>query len=116
MSAGGIPPLYRIIKGEVAEERDFHSAMVLARKPPRPEERERPEEWTGLSMFDDAAEARRRIRRWPVMGKALALVEDIDPEWSIVKQTIHPGHYTAWGRPEIFLASVKGIIPARGDH
>ena len=75
MSAGSVPPLYRIIKGERAEAHDFYSAMVLARKPPRLEERERPEMWTGLSMFDDPAEARRRIRRWPVMGSALARVE-----------------------------------------
>ena len=112
MSVGRIPPLYRIIKGKAAEESDFHSAMTLGRKSPRPDERERPEIWTGLSMFADPAEARRRIRRFPVMGRYLARVEGADPAWSVIKPTLYEGHYTAWGRPQVFLDAIKEVTPA----
>lgn len=110
MSAGAIPALFRIIKGDAPEERDFHSAMLLARIPPRPPERRKPEEWTGLSMFDSIEEARRRVAQYPRMGTAIARVESVDRTWSVIKPTGDDGHYTAWGRPEIFLPAVRGIL------
>ena len=110
MSAGAIPALYRIIKSDPSEERDFYSAMMLARIPPRRPERKNPGEWAGISMFNSVEEARRRVAKYPQMGTAIAQVEGIDPVWSIVKPTGEDGHYTAWGRPGVFLLAVREIL------
>lgn len=111
MSADTPPSLYRIIKGAAAQESDFQSAMALARAPIRPPERAQPELWTGLSMFEDAEMARRRVKRFPRLGTFLARVQGSDPDWSTSRPTGDDGHHTVWGRPEIFLAAIKEIIP-----
>lgn len=111
MSAEAAPSFYRVIKEATAQERDFYSAMMVGRTPPRPDERERPELWAGVSLFDSPETARRRARRFPALGAFLARIGEPDPRWSIIKPTLSNGHYTAWGRAEIFLAAITDIIP-----
>jgi hypothetical protein len=56
-----VPVLYRIVRSEVPVESDLTSFMMQG-KPPRRIERERPEIWTGLSLFDSPERAREGAR------------------------------------------------------
>lgn len=109
MSGPSVPALYRIVKEEGPTAEDFTSKMMQGHWPQR-RDRQHPNEWVGLSMFDSAELARRMARRFPILGTWVATVQ-LDPRRVIVAKTFGEGHYTVWGHPLAGLDAVAEIEP-----
>ena len=90
--------LYRIIKNNPASEDDFMSKAQLGIPCPVPDP-EVQRRWTGLSLFGSEEQARRVVRRLPMLGSFIAAL-DIPPEAGMrAEPTTGPGHYTLGGDP-----------------
>ena len=90
--------LYRIIQNNPASERDFMSKAQLGIPCPvrDPEVQRR---WTGLSLFGSEEQARRVVKRLPMLGSYLAAL-DIPPGAGMrAEPTTGPGHYLLGGDP-----------------
>lgn len=109
LSSGALPVLYRLIRAEAAREEDFYSMMLLGIRKPVLYERDHPEIWAGLSMFNAESEARRRAQRFRKLGRWIARIEGLDPEWVILSLPDESGHHTVWGRPRLFLEAVTSV-------
>lgn len=109
---GGLPILYRLVRAEQANEADFHSMMILGIRAPTDTEREQPEIWAGLSMFNTEAAARRRAKRFKRLPQWIAKIEGLDPDWVVIGTPDEDGHHTVWGRPGRLLAAVHSIVQA----
>lgn len=108
MSGPGLV-LYRIVRVGSPAADDFLSRMMLG-FPPRRTEREQPEIWAGLSMFDSADRARARAREFPALGAFIATIS-VDARRVVTRQTLGPGHYTVWGAPVVLLTAVMIVAP-----
>jgi hypothetical protein len=90
--------LYRIIQNNPASEDDFMSKAQLGISCPVPDP-EVQRRWTGLSLFGSEDQARRVVRRLPMLGSYLAAL-DIPPGSGIRGEpTTGPGHYALGGDP-----------------
>ena len=90
--------LYRIVQSERPTADDFMSKLHLGIPCPVPDP-EVQQRWTGLSLFGSEAEARRVVRRLPMLGSYLAAI-DIPPGAGMrAEPTTGPGHYTLGGDP-----------------
>jgi hypothetical protein len=110
MSGQGAPlRLYRIVKSNPPTTADFLARMMLGFLPRRIE-MERPEVWSGLSMYDTPEQARATANDFPALGTYVATVSiDTRNRRIVAHQTLKPGHYTVWGAPEVILAAVDTV-------
>jgi hypothetical protein len=68
----------------------------------------------GLSMYLEAHLAKATSRRWPRIGRHLAVVRLEAGNGFCWAHTAQPGHITVWGRPLQLLACIADILPV-GD-
>lgn len=69
---------------------------------------------TGISVYQTEAQARRKSRGMPWLGRAYIaelLLSDLK-DIRIERTTRSHGHFTLWGPPDIMLASVIRVIPS----
>lgn len=109
MSGMTIPTLYRIVQSASPTAEDFMSTMMRGR-PPERRDRQHPGEWAGLSLFDNAAQARRMAQRFPALGAWMATVS-LDPRRAVVRQTFGEGHHTVWCHPTAGLDAIVAVEP-----
>jgi hypothetical protein len=90
--------LYRILRSERPTEDDFKSKLHLGIPCPVPDP-EVQQRWTGLSLFGSEEQARRVVRRLPMLGSYIAAL-DIPPGAGMrAEPTTGPGRYTLGGDP-----------------
>jgi hypothetical protein len=90
--------LYRILVNTSASAEDFMSKAQLGIPCPvaDPEVQDR---WSGLSLFGSEEQARRVVKRLPMLGSFIAAL-DIPPGAGLrAEPTTGPGHYTLGGDP-----------------
>lgn len=98
MSDGQPLRLHRIVRDERPTQNDFMSKAHLGIPCPvsDPDVRQR---WSGLSLFGSEEQARRVVKRLPMLGSYIAAL-DIPPEAGArAEPTTGPGHYTLGGDP-----------------
>lgn len=102
--------LFRGVRRDPPTADDFRSNAARGRAPRRVE-REHPELWTGLSLFDTADAVRARARLYPAVGRFVAAVRVSDVADATVRPTLGAGHYTVWAEAEALLDAVIGVVP-----
>jgi hypothetical protein len=68
--------------------------------------------WTGLSVFEEIAQAHAQRERYPYLGDYIAELEiptDRYPEIRCERTTRTPGHWTLWGDANELLACVTMV-------
>lgn len=107
---------HRIVRTNRPTTLDFTSNAALGRplRDPSPEARRL---WDGISVSATEAQARRRARQYPMLGRFIARLEIPDGAPVRVERTTRvPGHYTLWGDPAVLLWYVVAVQPvARVD-
>ena len=90
--------LYRIVRSDRPTEDDFKSKLHLGIPCPvaDPEVQRR---WTGLSVFGSEEQARRVVRRLPMLGSHIAALDIPLGTGMRAEPTTGPGHYTLGGDP-----------------
>ena len=102
--------LYRIVRANPPTLDDFLSDDARGRgSPSEPPEIRRLR--SGRSVFQTEAQARRRARAFPVLGRYIAVLEITADSPVQIERTLGPGHHTAWGAPELVLAYVVAVVP-----
>jgi len=104
-----LPTLYRLVKSEEVQLDDFDSWMVRGVREPYEVEKEHPEQWAGLSMFDTEQAARKMAKGLKKLPRYVAKIENLDRDWIVVGPPDLDHHYDVWGSPKHFLAAVTGI-------
>jgi hypothetical protein len=100
---------FRFVATDPPTARDFFSNAQLGR-PRRTQAGETEEQWRGISVFDSREAARAmllRVPRFPL--RLLARLELSDDAPVRAEKTFGPGHYTAWGDPQLLLGAVTEI-------
>ena len=67
---------------------------------------------TGISAYRTFAQARRKARSYPMLGRFIAKLEipdDASVTWA--RTTNSSGHYTLWGEPPELLSYVVSVVP-----
>ncbi|MGH2583601.1 MAG: hypothetical protein ACRDJE_01660 [Dehalococcoidia bacterium] len=103
---------YRIIKAEEATMEDFlsHKARGI---PLRKDTSELRRSWEGVSVYDTLDTAREIVRRFPRIGRFIAVLEIAEGDLVRYEQTgDDPNHYDLWGDPRDMLRAVVRVIPA----
>lgn len=90
--------LYRILRSERPTDDEFKSKLHLGIPCPVPDP-EVQRRWSGLSLFGSEEQARRVVRRLPMLGSFIAAL-DIPPGAGMrAEPTTGPGHYPLGGDP-----------------
>ncbi len=105
-----LPTLYRLVVAEEAQLSDFDSWMVRGQRKPFQVERDHPDKWAGLSVYDTEASARKLARTLKKLPRYIAKMENLDPDWIVVGPPGSDRHCDAWGSPQHFLAAVTAIF------
>jgi hypothetical protein len=73
--------------------------------------------WEGISVFDSLGAARTKARRYPDLGKFVAVLQVPPGENISVAQTgrRREGHHTIWAEPGILLACVVDVVPVESE-
>src|ERR671914_1077446 len=96
----------RIIRANLAAEADFLSDKARG-LPPRNDEPLTLHVWDGISVYRTLAQAQRKARDYPFLGRFIAELDiDIDSPDIRVEKTYGRGHHTLWGAPATLLRSV----------
>src|SRR5438067_2493507 len=103
--------LHRITRDDPPTDRDFTSKAALGLLDPDADAETRRLE-SGLSMYRTLAQARRKARAFPFLGRFVATVR-IPTGQSFVTErtTASAGHFTVWGNPQALLAYVVAVDP-----
>jgi hypothetical protein len=105
---------YRIVKGTHHSDPEmldsFRSNYELGARP-RGLEVESALIHLGLSMYVKPAMAAATARRWPQIGKRIAMVQIGRGNGFCWAYTAQPGHVTVWGRPLQLLGCIADILP-----
>lgn len=68
--------------------------------------------WSGVSAYATLAQARAKVRQYPLLGSCIAELHV--PEGGAIRyeRTLRRsrGHHTLWGDPEVLLATVAGVV------
>ena len=114
MGAGGVArTFYRIVRTDPPTLGEFMSAQARG-KPPPDDEPETLRLHDGLSAYATIAQARRKARASPVLGRYIARLEI--PEGGPIRweRTLtSSGHHTIWGVPADLLRCVVLVEPVR---
>jgi hypothetical protein len=74
--------------------------------------------WQGISVYATEAQARRKGRASPRLGRYIARIELPDDSPVVFERTTtSSGRYTLWGDPSVILACVTDVVPvgSRGE-
>ena len=103
-------PFYRIIRANLATERDFLSDKARG-LPPRNDEPLTLHVWDGISVYRTLAQAQRKARDYPFLGRFIAELDiDLDTPGLRVEKTYGRGHHTLWGDPVTLLRFVVRVF------
>ena len=106
--------LYRIVRTNPPTLRDVTSKAALGLVDPAADAETKRLE-SGLSMYRTLAQARRKARAFPFLGRYIAVVDLTGVESVVVEcTTSSSGHYTVWGEPEVILACVMAVESLEG--
>jgi len=101
---------YRIVRASRATLDDFVSNAARGR--PKPSDPRDAYVWDGLSVYNTAAQARRKRRESPVLGNFIAVLR-VPLDGSVrVERTRGAGHHTLWANPDALLSLVVAVEPA----
>ena len=101
---------YRIIRTDSATEADFLSDKARG-FPPRNEEPLTLHVWDGISVFQTLAQAQRKARDYPFLGRFIAELDiDVDMPGIRIERTFGRGHHTLWGEPAVLVRLVVRIV------
>jgi hypothetical protein len=102
---------YRVVRQNPPALDDFTSNAAKGR-PLRYPSPETARLWSGISVNATEAQARRRVRQYPMLGTHIArLAIRADSHIQIERTTRIPGHYTLWGDPAELLSCVTEVVP-----
>lgn len=106
-----MPMLHRIVLANPPAEHDFLSDRTRGK--PRPTDPNLEPYWHGLSAYATEAQARKKARRVPMLGTAIAVLDlpDDDPSIRFERSLKSSGHYTVWGDPSVLLSRVQSVVP-----
>ena len=66
-------------------------------------------------MYATEAQARRKAKRVPILGRFIAAVEIPEAGPIRYERTLPShGHYTVWGDPQVMLNQVTSVVEADG--
>lgn len=101
---------YRIVKSDPPTLTDFLSDRARGRPPA--EEPARLRLHDGLSVYATLAQARRKAKAFPMLGRYLAVLRILDGTPLRYERTIASsgGHHTIWGEPEALLECVEAVV------
>lgn len=68
---------------------------------------------SGISLYATEAQARRNAKKYPRLGRYIAVVSIPDEAPVRVERTRGPGHHTIWGDPEYLLNCVVQVAAVR---
>ena len=107
--AGGVDALPHREKRPPALQ-DFLSDRARGRPVPRDPELRRLHD--GLSVYSTLAQARRKARAFPVLGRFIAVVRRPADASITAERTIpgSAGHHTLWGDAETLLDCVESVV------
>jgi hypothetical protein len=124
MTAGPVRRLHRIVQGDPPSIADFTSKAQLGLPCPVPDSDVR-HRWGGLSFFGTEAEARRIVRRLPMLGAFIATLEIPDAAGVNVERAYGPSDAAGDGpsRPtasgfqyEVWELQSRSLIIAYDDE
>lgn len=106
---------YRIVHRDSPDAEDFTSNLVLGKR--IPDDPEQAALWDGLSVQSTLAQARRRGRASPGLGRFIAVMQ-VPMDGSIrFERTLNAdGHHTIWGDPDELRMTVVSVEPVRPVH
>lgn len=101
---------YRIVKSDPPTLTDFLSDRAKGRPPAVEPARRRLHD--GLSVYATLAQARRKARAFPMLGRYVAVLRVLDETPLRYERTIASsgGHHTVWGEPETLLECVEAVV------
>jgi hypothetical protein len=105
---------YRIVLTDPPTLSDFLSAQARGRAALE-DDPERIRLHQGISVYATAAQAHRKARASPVLGRYVAVLEI--PENGPIRwerTTASQGHHTLWGDPATLLRCVVAVVPSTG--
>jgi hypothetical protein len=108
-----MPTIYhRIVKSAHPSARDFLSYELLGIPlPPNPTD-EQIRIHSGTSVYATEAQARRKARGIPSLGRFIAVLEIPDDASVRAERTTNSGgHYTLWGQAESLVSYVTSVVP-----
>ena len=101
---------YRLVATDPASDVDFMSKEALG-EPLREETPENRRLWQGISVYATEAQAHRKGRVSPGLGRFVACLEvPDDAPMKIERTTSSSGHHTIWGDPLVLLAYVTRVV------
>jgi hypothetical protein len=110
MTEQGFRFFYRLVKSNPPTLEDFTSNLALGKQIPA--DPALAELWDGLSVQSTLAQARRRGRPSPALGRFVAVLR-VPTDGSIrFERTRGEGHHTIWGDSAVLLALVVSVEPA----
>jgi hypothetical protein len=66
--------------------------------------------WDGISVYRTLAQAQRKARDYPFLGRFIAELNiDVDVPRIRVEKTFGRGHHTLWGAPAVLLRLVVRV-------
>jgi hypothetical protein len=111
MTERGYRHFYRIVKENPPTRLDFTSNLVMGKQ--LPADPEQAVLWDGLSVQSTLAQARRRRRVSPMLGRFVATIR-VPTDGSVrYERTLRAeGHHTLWGDPGVLMSLVVSVEPA----
>src|SRR4051812_2795209 len=101
---------YRLVRSTPASFVDVLSKSALG-EPLRDDTPENRRLWQGISVYATEAQARRKGRASPMLGRYIARIELSDDSPILSERTTaSSGHHTLWGDPSIILAAITLIL------
>lgn len=102
---------FRIVKTDPPTVDDFLSAEARGMIPPVELSDDLRRLWDGISVYATAAQARRKARQSPILGRYIVELR-LWPDTGLrVERTARgPGHHTIWGQPGDIQACVVSVV------
>lgn len=104
---------YRIVATDPPTLDDFTANQAKGKAPPNDD----PLTlwvWDGISVYATYAQARRKARDFPRLGRYISKLEIPEGAPLRVERTFRrsPGHHTVWGEPATLLRYLVAVVPA----
>ena len=110
MTDSGYRFLHRIVKTDPPTISDFLSNAAQGHDMPADPAKQTV--WDALSAYSTLAQARRKRRTSPILGRYIAVLRvPIDGPVTF-ERTFGEGHFTVRGNPEMLLRMVVSVVPA----
>jgi hypothetical protein len=107
-----MPTFYRIVRSEHPGADEFRPKEGFG-VPPPDDDPETMRLWSGVSVYLQLSQARRKARGRPWKGRAFiaALTISEDGPCRFERTTASRGHYTIWCDPDELLRCVVSVVP-----